>query len=106
MELPSRVMDFDDDADDASPDIRPKTSSVLVLLVLAAGLFSYIGAYPMTTALAGANLIAPITADHDPRPIWAGSAFVAILVLAGFIALLLRFVSRQSLKRIETMEDA
>jgi hypothetical protein len=105
MELPSRAMDFDDDAE-ASPDIRPKTSSVLMLLVIAAGLFSYIGAYPMTTALAGADLIAPVTAAHDPRPVWAGSAFVAILALAGFIALVLRFVSRQSLKRIETMEEA
>ena len=105
MELRSRAPDFDDDAD-ASPDIRPKTSSVLVLLFLAAGLFSYIGAYPMTTALISANLLTPVTAEHDPRPIWAGSAFVAILVLAGLVALVLRFVSRQSLKRIDTMEEA
>jgi hypothetical protein len=104
MELPSRAMDFDED--DAQPDMRPRTSSVLVLLVVAAGLFSYIGAYPMTTALATANLIAPITSAHDPRPIWAGSAFVAILGCVGFVALVLRFVSGRQLKRIDTMDDA
>jgi hypothetical protein len=105
MELQSRAMDFDSD-DESLPDTRPRTSSVLILLVVAAGLFSYIGAYPMTNALAGANLIAPITSDHDPRPIWAGSAFVAMLLAAGMIALALRFMSRQQLKRIDTMEDA
>lgn len=104
MELQSRAMDFDGD-DESLPDMRPKTSSVLVLLVVAAGLFSYIGAYPMTNALASANLISPITLDHDPRPIWAGSAFAAMLLAAGLIALMMRFVGRQQIKRIDTMDE-
>jgi hypothetical protein len=105
MELQSRAMDFDRD-DESPPDVRPRTSTVLVLLVLAAALFSYIGAYPMTKALAGANLIAPITSEHDPRPIWAASAFVAMLLAAGMVAVALRFMSRQQLKSIDTMEEA
>lgn len=103
MELHSRAMDFDDEA---TAGARPRTSTVLALLVVAAGLFSYIGAYPMTTALAGANLITPITRDRDPRPVFAASAFVTILMLAGVVAIVMRFVSRRHLKGIDTMEDA
>ena len=82
MELHSRAVDFDEEP---APETRPRTSSVLALLLVVAGLFAYIGAYPMTTALAGANLISPITPARDPRLVWAGIAFVAILAGVGLV---------------------
>jgi hypothetical protein len=103
MEVRSQAMDFDEEV---SPEPRPRTSTVLALLLVAAGLFAYIGAYPMTSALAGANLIPPIMPAHDPRLIWAASAFVVILSCILIAALVLRFLSRRQLKRIDTMEEA
>jgi len=102
MELHSHEMEFDEPT---PPETRPRASAVIALLMVASGLFSYIGAYPMTTALAGANLISPITKEHDPRLIWAGSAFVAMQMGILVLAVVMRFVSRQQLKRIDTMDE-
>jgi hypothetical protein len=85
---------------------RPKLVSVLGLLVLAATTFSYLGAYAVTSALVNAQMIPPISREHDPRLRWALSSFVIIMTVCGIFALVLRLLSRKQFQRIDRMLDA
>lgn len=79
--------------DDALPDPpKTRTSVVLALLLLAAGLFSYLGAYAVSGALVGAGVLEPWPPDADPRPGWMLTGFcimlglLAVPAVLGFIA--------------------
>lgn len=77
--------------DDSLPvEAKPRTWAVLVLLVMAAGTFSYLGAYAATDALAKVNVIRPVSHEHDPRPVWASVIFATILTLCLVVAVVMR----------------
>ncbi|HSZ57893.1 MAG TPA: hypothetical protein VK797_19675 [Tepidisphaeraceae bacterium] len=104
MQVPQDT-EFLDEADSVQPP-KPKLSMVLGLLVLAAMTFSYLGAYAVTSALANAQMIPPISRDHDPRLRWALCSFVVIMTLCGAVAAFLRLLSRRQFQRIDKMLDA
>jgi hypothetical protein len=104
MQVPQDTELFDE-AESVQPP-KPKIVVVLGLLTLAASTFSYLGAYAVTSALANAQMIPPISRDHDPRLRWALCSFVIIMTLCGVVALLLRLVSRRQFQRIDKMLDA
>lgn len=92
-----------EDRPDAEP--RPmRTAPVVALLVLAAGLFSYLGGYAVVGALLAAELISPWAPDRDPRPRWALVTFALMLLTFSSIAWLLRTSSRRQLRRIDEIE--
>src|SRR6185437_1731864 len=84
---------------------KPHTATVLLLLMIAAATFSYLGAYAVTTALANAEIIRPISHEHDPRLRWAMIGFVSLMCSFGVIAAVLRTVSRSQFRRIDRMND-
>jgi len=92
--------------DDSLPmDEKPRTWTVMMLLVVAAGTFSYLGAYAATDALAKVNVIRPISHEHDPRPVWAGVIFATLLTLCLVAAVLMRCLSGKEFKEIDRMNE-
>lgn len=96
---------FDDERDQAAP-AAPKTATVLLLLVIAAATFSYLGAYAVTGALVSQGIIPPLPRDPDPRLRWALAAFGGMMLAFGGTALALRQMSRWQFSRIDRMNDA
>jgi hypothetical protein len=74
---------------------------VLALLVLAAGLFSYLAGYAVVGALLAAELISPWPPDRDPRPRWVVVTFILTLLVLSSLAYALRSSSRRELRRID-----
>ncbi|HEY2589216.1 MAG TPA: hypothetical protein VGI81_25960 [Tepidisphaeraceae bacterium] len=94
------------EADDSLPvEAKPGTWKVLLLLILAAGTFSYLGAYAATDALAKVDVIRPISHEHDPRPVWAAIIFGAIMTLFLAAAVLMRCASGRQFKEIDRMNE-
>jgi hypothetical protein len=73
---------------------------------LAAAIFSYLGAYAATNALAAAELIRPISHDHDPRLRWALGGFILLMIFFGMVALVSRIIGRRQVRKIDRMNDA
>lgn len=84
---------------------RPRTINVLILLAVAALVFSYLGAYAVTNALVGAKIIPLWPANDDPRPRWMLFGFVGFMVFFGGSALVLRFISSRHLKSLDALAD-
>ena len=93
--------------DDSAPPVekKPGTWKVLGLLLVAAATFSYLGAFAATDALAKVDVIRPISREHDPRPLWAGIMFGAILMLFFVVAVLMRCISGREFKEIDRMNE-
>ena len=92
--------------DDSVPvDEKPRTWTVLMLLVMAAGTFSYLGAYAATDALAKVNVIHPLSREHDPRPALAGVIFGVILTGCLVAAVVMRCLSGRQFKEIDRMNE-
>lgn len=85
---------------------RPRTVNVLILLAVAALVFSYLGAYAVTNALVSAKIIALWPANQDPRPRWMLVGFVGLMIFFGISGLLLRFLSGRQLKSLDALADA
>lgn len=83
----------------------PRTSLVLVLLVLAAGLISFLGAYAVSGVLADADVIARWSPGADPRPRWMATGFVVLLGAFAAIAAVAKVASQSQLRRIDQMAD-
>ncbi|MGH7213625.1 MAG: hypothetical protein ACREIT_02500 [Tepidisphaeraceae bacterium] len=95
-----------DDADAPSPgDLRPKTRTVLGLLVGAALVLSYLGAYAMSGALVGAELLPRWKPGEDPRLKWMAAGFCSLLATFMGLGALFRWVSKKQLARIDEMVD-
>jgi hypothetical protein len=88
-----------------APEARPRTLTVVILLVLAALVFSYLGAYALTGALASADVISQWSPDDDPRPRNMLMGFVALMVLFSIMAGGFRLLSSRQLRRIDAMAD-
>ena len=107
MQLREEIDNFDADTDEATAHApKPNTWTVVGLLLVAAATVSYLGAYAVTNALASAELIRPISHDHDPRLRWALTGFVLLMSLFGLIAGISRIIGRRQVRRIDRMNDA
>ena len=84
---------------------RPRTLSVLILLMFAAVTISYLAAYAAPAALVTADVLAPWPSYADPRPRWMFVSFCGLtgsfIVITGLFRLLGRLQSRQ----IDAMAD-
>jgi hypothetical protein len=85
---------------------RPKTATVVALLVGAALTLSYLAAYAVTNALVAADVMSPWPRDRDPRPRWMGIGFFSLMTTFLVIGLVMRLLSRRHLRRIDDMEKA
>lgn len=94
------------DLDNPIPERRPNTLMVLGLLVAAAGLFSYLGAYAVADALVGSGVLPAWPHDHDPRPHWLLHGFVTLMIVFCVIGAAFRWTSRRQLHRIDEIADA
>jgi hypothetical protein len=83
---------------------RPKTVAVLGMLSGVALIFSYLIAYCFVNALVSAEVMAPITPDHDLRPRLLIGSFAVLMVVFVGLAGVFRWTSRRQLKRIDEME--
>lgn len=92
---------FEDDSAPAEP--KPRLWKVVGLLVIAAAIFSYMGAYSVTDALAKVSVIRAIPKDHDPRPLWAAIGFVTFMTLFLVGAIVMRHLSSRQFQRIDQM---
>jgi membrane associated rhomboid family serine protease len=83
---------------------RPKTTTVVGLLIAVAGILSYLLSYATANALVAAEVVKPWTKETDPRPRWFAIGFVILISLFGAIAALIRHSSAAHLRQIEEME--
>src|SRR5262245_3631098 len=90
----------------APPAQRPRTITVVGLLVVTAATLSYLGAYAMTNALVAADLLKAWPKDNDPRPKWFLFGFVMLVTLFAGIGAMFRFFSSRHLKKIDEMDQA
>jgi hypothetical protein len=84
---------------------RPKTTTVVALLCVTALIFSYLIGYAVVGALAAAEVIAPISAGHDPR---LKSFTISLVVLIGLflaVGMLARHSSRRQMQSMDAMEQ-
>lgn len=88
----------------ARPEPPPRTLSVLGLIALAAGVFSYLWAYCLTDALVAADVLKPIAPESDPRPRWLITCWFVLMVVFMVAGYLLQRVSARQLSSIDEME--
>jgi hypothetical protein len=94
--------DHTDGIDVAGP--RPRTLTVLGLLVTAALVLSYFVAFPLTNVLRSADVIAaPSSLGPDPRLRLMAVTFASLLGAALLLGMLFRVMSRRQLRRIDEM---
>jgi hypothetical protein len=90
----------------ASPPAPPRTLKVLLVVVVAALMVSWIGAYAVTNALVAAEVMSPWQPGHDPRPQRMGVLFATLLAAFTAAALLFRWMSVRQLRRLDDMANA
>jgi hypothetical protein len=83
---------------------RPKTATVVALLVGAALILSYLAAYAVTNALVAADVMTAWPRDRDPRPRWMGVGFFALITVFSTIGVVTRALSRRQMHKIDEME--
>lgn len=105
MEVLTPVEIFDDDPV-AVARPKPRTLTVLALLMTAAATFSYLGAFAATDALAKAQVIRPIPHHPDPRPLWAIMGFTALLAAFIAMATFVGYLNKRQFRRIDEMVEA
>ena len=87
------------------PEARPRTISVLGLLAMAAGVFSYLWAYCLTDALVAVEMLSPLPrGEADPRPKWFVSSWFVLMIVFMFAGYFLQQLSRRELNSIDEME--
>jgi hypothetical protein len=97
---------IDAEAMEAAELPKPKTITVLGVLVCAALLLSYLGSYAFTNALLSAEVIKPWAEGQDPRPKWLLFSFVGLLTVFCLLAIVFRFLSRRQLASIDETANA
>jgi|GraSoiStandDraft_47_1057283.scaffolds.fasta_scaffold1361074_1 hypothetical protein len=85
---------------------KAKTPFVVVLLLLAAFTFSYLGAYALPEALASQNMIKRWDPGHDPRPQWMAVTFVVLTVFFLASGAIARLLSSRQFKQLDSLADA
>jgi TRAP-type C4-dicarboxylate transport system permease small subunit len=94
-----------EDMDNGTLDGRARTSTVLVFLAAAAVMVSWLGVYAVTNALISVDLLSGWPREADPRPQWLVQVFLLVFGTGSIVALLFRFFSNRSLRRIDAMAD-
>jgi hypothetical protein len=84
---------------------RPRTLSVLILLMFAATIISYLVAYAAPSALVSADVLAPWPSYADPRPRWMFVSFCGLMGTFIVITGLFRILSRLQIRQIDAMVD-
>ena len=94
--------------DEEKPGIKPpRTMTVMVFLAVFAIVLSWISCYAVPNALVAADVLKPFAdRSSDPRPRWMVTAFVIIFVACGGISMLLGWMSRRQLRKIDSTADA
>lgn len=85
---------------------RPRTTTVLGLLAVAAATLSYLGTYAMANALVAADVLKPWPRDHDPRLRWFTMGFVVLSGLFVGVGYLARRLIARHLRQIDEMEQS
>lgn len=83
----------------------PRTATVLVLLAVAACVFSYLGAYALMGALVSADVISAWPPGDDPRPRNMLIGFIGLMAFFTLSAGAFRLLSSRQLRRIDAMAD-
>ena len=81
------------------------TIKVAFLLLAAAVLFSYLGAFALTNALVSADLLEHWPPGHDPRPRWMITAFVALTGAFSIVGVWLKWTSWRQMRRLDTIAN-
>jgi hypothetical protein len=81
------------------------TIKVVLLLLAAAVLFSYLGAFALTNALVSADLLDHWPPGHDPRPRWMITGFAALTGAFTIIAGWLKWTSWRQMRRLDTIAN-
>jgi len=84
---------------------KPKTLVVLVLLIGAAGVMSFLCSYALSNVLIQADLLTAWKGGVDPRPKWLLMSFAVFLGGFGTLGAVARQMSQSQLKRIDAMAD-
>jgi hypothetical protein len=87
------------------PRPRPNTAMVLLLILAAAMVFSYLSAYAVMNALAANGVISPINHDADPRPRWMLIIFIGLVSVFLILAGVFRFASNRQMSQIDRLAD-
>ncbi len=90
--------------EEASPS-KARTTSVLLLLTLAALTFSYLGAFAVGGALVDSDVLPHWVPGHDPRPRWMLCLFGVLLGASMLVSMIARILSRRQLSRIDAMAE-
>lgn len=98
-------IDQDNDGEFATPPRGSGTLTVLGLLVTAALLFSYLGAYKVSAALVSADLLAPWPPSADPRPKWLVIGFLVVICTCSGVGVIMRIASCRSLRDIDRIAN-
>ena len=92
--------------DDPLEPPRPKTLTVVSMLIAAALILSYLMAYAVTNALVAAEVVSRWPPGSDPRPLRMCFGFIAWMTAFTAVAAIAQWMSRRQLKRIDEMEQA
>ena len=93
--------------DEDKPGMKPpRTMTVMVFLAAFAVVMSWISCYAVPNALIAADVLKPFGHEADPRPRWMVTAFVIIFAASGLIGMLLGWMSRRQLRKIDSTADA
>jgi hypothetical protein len=99
-------MTFFDPEHMSVPERKANTLVVVVLLIVAAAVFSWLGAYPLTTALVSNDLVRAWPPDQDPRPTHLVVAFVSLLTVFFLAVGGMRLLSARQFRRIDGMVES
>ena len=94
-----------DDATDDILEAKPRTVSVLGVLVITSFTFSYLATYALSKVLVRAEMLRPWPSHTDPRPRWLAVTFCVMLATFGVIGAAARQLSKRHLNRIDEMAD-
>jgi hypothetical protein len=84
---------------------KPRTTTVLVLLLTAALTLSYLWAYAISAALVTADVIHPWSTNDDPRFGWLIKTFIGFCILFAAVAGAARTLSQRQLRNLDAMAD-
>jgi hypothetical protein len=80
------------------------TIKVVVLLLIVALLFSYLGAFALTNALVSVDLLDRWPANRDPRPAWMLKGFASLTAVFTILAVWLKWTTWRQLRRMDAMD--
>jgi len=94
--------------DEDKPGMKPpRTTKVMVVLAVFAVVLSWISCYAIPNALVAADVLKPFGShEADPRPRWMITGFIVIFAVLGLFGMLLGWMSRRQLRKIDSTADA